>query len=128
MGPSYRGPTVLWRAQEMENRSFGERYYASKSVLSHGILRKKRSILFLRSTGAQETALGCLLYSGSTPKIDSTRRAAAARVLRFSINHLLCSGSTLLWIYFDLFDVLFRIIVQPVLSTTRSIFSRSPLQ
>jgi hypothetical protein len=41
----------------MENRSFGERYYASKSVLSHGILRKKRSILFLRSTGAQETAL-----------------------------------------------------------------------
>jgi len=37
-----------------------------KSVPSHGILRKKRSILFLRSTGAQETALGRYAKSVTT--------------------------------------------------------------
>ena len=66
--------------------------------------------------------------SGSTPKIDSTRRAAAAKVLPFSINHLfLCSGSTLLWIYFDLFDELFRIIVVPYYPLPRYYFCQNSI-
>ena len=40
---------------------------------------------------------------------DYPWRAAAANVVPFSINHLLRSGSTLLWIYFDLFDELYEL-------------------